>query len=179
MPCCYIYYILHILSTVYCLIVHRTLLLLLLLSAVTVVINVLCPLVCRVCVFALYCKSNFPSRDNKDLNWTELNLMTVNFGHFGGNTQNKMFCACLYVWITCVCFLFHLVSGVYCLFCLLLDLVFLYVNTSRTMKHQSNNTSYVFQLTSPPHLRTATWNTNKSENSRHILEAAKVSMVEK
>uniref|UniRef100_A0A7N6B1K4 Iron-sulfur clusters transporter ABCB7, mitochondrial n=1 Tax=Anabas testudineus TaxID=64144 RepID=A0A7N6B1K4_ANATE len=31
----------------------------------------------------------------------------------------------------------------------------------------------MFQLSSPPHLRSATWSTNRSENSRQILEAAK------
>uniref|UniRef100_A0A671WM86 Iron-sulfur clusters transporter ABCB7, mitochondrial n=1 Tax=Sparus aurata TaxID=8175 RepID=A0A671WM86_SPAAU len=34
-------------------------------------------------------------------------------------------------------------------------------------------TCHVFQLGSPPHLRTASWNTSRSENSRQILEAAK------
>uniref|UniRef100_A0AAQ5XCV7 Iron-sulfur clusters transporter ABCB7, mitochondrial n=1 Tax=Amphiprion ocellaris TaxID=80972 RepID=A0AAQ5XCV7_AMPOC len=41
-------------------------------------------------------------------------------------------------------------------------------------KHQSNELSHMFQLCSLPHLRTATWSTNRSENSRQILEAAKV-----
>ncbi|XP_075960053.1 iron-sulfur clusters transporter ABCB7, mitochondrial [Anarhichas minor] len=35
-------------------------------------------------------------------------------------------------------------------------------------KHQST-----YLLSSPPHLRTATWSTNRSANSRHILEAVK------
>ncbi len=35
---------------------------------VTAVIIVLCPLVCCVHVLVLYCKSNFPSGDNKNLN---------------------------------------------------------------------------------------------------------------
>lgn len=31
----------------------------------------------------------------------------------------------------------------------------------------------MFQLSCPPHLRTATWSTSRTENSRRILEAAK------
>ena len=40
-------------------------------SFAVTMINVLCPLyVVFVFFLALYCESNFPSRDNKDLNWT-------------------------------------------------------------------------------------------------------------
>uniref|UniRef100_A0AAQ5Z7K8 Iron-sulfur clusters transporter ABCB7, mitochondrial n=1 Tax=Amphiprion ocellaris TaxID=80972 RepID=A0AAQ5Z7K8_AMPOC len=37
-------------------------------------------------------------------------------------------------------------------------------------KRQSTYLSHMFQLCSLPHLRTATWSTNRSENSRQILE---------
>uniref|UniRef100_A0A4W6E3X3 Iron-sulfur clusters transporter ABCB7, mitochondrial n=2 Tax=Lates calcarifer TaxID=8187 RepID=A0A4W6E3X3_LATCA len=40
-------------------------------------------------------------------------------------------------------------------------------------KNDSNELSSVFQLSSPPHLRTATWSTNRGDNHRRILEAAK------
>uniref|UniRef100_A0A7N8Y6X7 Iron-sulfur clusters transporter ABCB7, mitochondrial n=1 Tax=Mastacembelus armatus TaxID=205130 RepID=A0A7N8Y6X7_9TELE len=42
------------------------------------------------------------------------------------------------------------------------------------LRTSSNKSYHVFQLSSPTHLRTTTWSTNKSENSRQILEAVKV-----
>uniref|UniRef100_A0A7N8WI40 Iron-sulfur clusters transporter ABCB7, mitochondrial n=1 Tax=Mastacembelus armatus TaxID=205130 RepID=A0A7N8WI40_9TELE len=50
--------------------------------------------------------------------------------------------------------------------------IFVFAGTS------SNKSYHVFQLSSPTHLRTTTWSTNKSENSRQILEAVKVSYLQ-
>ncbi|XP_030595645.1 iron-sulfur clusters transporter ABCB7, mitochondrial isoform X2 [Archocentrus centrarchus] len=46
-------------------------------------------------------------------------------------------------------------------------------NKSRNEPRTDHGRQNAHLLSSPPHLRTATWSTNRSENSRRILEAAK------
>ncbi|XP_029297989.1 iron-sulfur clusters transporter ABCB7, mitochondrial [Cottoperca gobio] len=46
-------------------------------------------------------------------------------------------------------------------------------NKSRSESGTDNKRQGTYLLSSPPHLRTATWSTNRSENSRQILEAVK------
>uniref|UniRef100_A0A7N8WQ57 Iron-sulfur clusters transporter ABCB7, mitochondrial n=1 Tax=Mastacembelus armatus TaxID=205130 RepID=A0A7N8WQ57_9TELE len=52
-------------------------------------------------------------------------------------------------------------------------LLLMSLNNSVFAGTSSNKSYHVFQLSSPTHLRTTTWSTNKSENSRQILEAVK------
>lgn len=66
------------------------------------------------------------------------------------------------------------------LFLIVFQTVCLNVKTSlKIIRQKTRLVFFSFQLSSPSHLRTATWTTNRSENSRNILEVVKVSMVEK